>query len=372
MIQVFQPNISLKDKISVLKSLSMNQISGTSPVVKEFEEKIAKDFDRKFGIAVSSGSSALDVALSVLDLKEGDEVILPSFTIISCLAAVIRSEATPIFCDVDNKTWNMNVDDVKTRITTKTRAIIMVHTYGLTSPAKDILDICKAKNIILIEDAAEAHGQIVDSQRCGSFGQISTLSFYANKHITTGEGGMVLTNDINIYNKSLRIRNLDFGKPRFIHKNLFWNYRMSSIQAALGISQLKDLNKTINKKIAQGTFYLELLKDYQHYLDLPLKNNGDVKNNFWVFGLVLKFENSRDQIIEDLLKKGIETRPFFWPLHLQPALPKKFVNNNTYPVSEWLGRNGLYLPIGSHINKNTQKLIVKTLIDSIEKSQKDA
>jgi perosamine synthetase len=372
MINVFEPSITFKDKLSVWKTLSQNNISGTSPVVKKFESEVAKKFDRQFGVAVTNGSNALDISFKLLHLSKGDEVIIPAFTIISCLSAVIRSGATPVFCDVDVRTWNINFEDLKTKITNKTKAILMVHTYGLTSPANEILQLCKDKNISLIEDAAEAHGQIIDDKKCGSFGEISTLSFYANKHITTGEGGMILTDNKEIYFEAVNMRNLDFNEKRFVHENLYWNYRMSSLQASLGLSQLKRLHLVIEEKTQQGAYYLQLLKKYQNYFQLPLQKSKNIENHFWVFGIVLKFDNLRDLVMEDLKDKGIETRPFFWPLHLQPSLPKKFSTNHIFPISENLGNNGLYLPIGSHINKVQQRYIISSLIKVIEKRIENA
>jgi perosamine synthetase len=371
MINVFQPSITFSDKLSVWKTLSKNNISGTSPVIKEFEEKVAERFDRKYGIAVSNGSNALDVSFSLLHLKKGDEVIIPSFTIISCLSAVIRSGAVPVFCDVDASTWNISLSDLKNKITNKTKAILMVHTYGLAAPAQQIYKLCKENNIFLIEDSAEAHGQMIDNKKCGSFGEISTFSFYANKHVTTGEGGMLLTDSEELYKEALNMRNLDFGESRFIHENLFWNYRMSSLQAALGISQLKKLDKVINNKINQGRYYLELLKDNEEYFQLPLNKYGAVENHFWVFGIVLKYKNIREIVMKDLRQQGVETRPFFWPLHLQPSLPKEFTTMEIFTVSENLGKNGFYLPIGSHVKKSDQRFIVNCLINSIEKSIKN-
>ena len=180
MIPVFEPSISLSDKITVLKTLNKKNISGNSPTVKEFENKFSKHFSKKYGIALSNGSAALDVALNCLDLEQEDEVILPSFTIISCLSAVMRSGAKPVFCDVDPESWNMNLENVKKVFSNKTKAILMVHTYGLTAEARKIKEFCEANNILLIEDSAEAHCQSSSEQLCGTFGSIATLIFYAN------------------------------------------------------------------------------------------------------------------------------------------------------------------------------------------------
>ena len=368
MIPVFNPYVYISDIFSVLKNLYKGNISGTSKTVKEFEEKIAKRFDRKYGVAVVNGSASLDLALNAIGLEEKDEVILPSFTIVSCLSAILRSGAKPIFCDVNSETWNMTIDDVQSAYTEKTKAVLMVHNYGLVADAEKIENFCREKNLILIEDAAEAHGQEINGKKCGSFGLISTFSFYANKHITTGEGGVLLTNDEDIFSKVKQMRNLDFkNENRFNHENFYWNYRMGGLQAAFGISQIDHLDKAIKNKKQQGNIYNSFLSHHDEYIQIPIQKLGTIENHYWVYGVLLKKENIRDKVIEELYLNGIETRPFFWPLHLQKALPEKFKPNNNFPVSENIGKNGLYLPLGKKINKSKIKFISNKLIESIKK-----
>jgi perosamine synthetase len=362
LINVFSPKIGLGDMASVLKVLMSNQISGTSPIVNKFEEQIAKKFDRKHGIAVSNGSVALDLAFQSLDLKEGDEVILPSFTIISCLSAVLRTGATPIFCDINKTSWNMTLKDVEKKKTENTKAILMVHLYGLAAEAQKIEKYCEKNGIFLIEDAAEAHGQKESQKFCGSFGLISTMSFYANKHITTGEGGMVLTDDDDLKDKIKKMRNLDFdNKKRFYHDNLYWNYRLGGMQAALGISQLKKLDNTLSHKIKQAEIYDQYFSE-EKTLSIPLKNINDTNNHYWVYGVVLNKHGIRDKVMKELHDSGIETRPFFWPLHLQGSLPKKFRNDIELVNTEHISKNGLYLPLGKHLKIRDQKFVTETLL----------
>ena len=368
MISVFSPRLSFTEKVAVFKSVLKNDISGTSPVVGKFEEEIAKKFDRKYAVAVSNGSVALDVALNTLDLKKGDEVIVPSFTIISCLSAIIRTGATPVFCDVDENTWNMTLELTEKKVTQNTKAILMVHLYGLAAEATKIENFCNENNLILIEDAAEAHGQIVDNKKCGSFGSVSTFSFYANKHITTGEGGAVLTDDEKVYKKIKKMINLDFdNSKRFQHNHLYWNYRMGGLQASLGLSQIKNLDKTINRKRLQGNYYNKLLNEFESF-NIPLELHEGIKNHYWVYGVLLKQEGIRDGVVNYLESIGIQTRPFFWPLHLQPALPEKYApKENNLKNSEFLGRNGFYIPIGDHLSKSKQKFISEKLIEVVSK-----
>ena len=364
---MFEPKLSIRDKFSVLKSVSQNEISGSSKYVREFEKQFSDLNNRNYGVAVSNGSAALDVALELLSLKKGDEVIVPSHTIISCLSAVIRTGATPIFCDVDSLTWNMTLNNVKEKFSDNTKAVIAVHTFGLPAEISEISNFCKENSLYLIEDAAEAHGQYENGSICGSFGDISTFSFYANKHMTTGEGGMLLTNNKNFYEGAIQIRNLDFTRERFKHNNLYWNYRLSGIQAALGISQIKGLEKTINQKISQGERYIKLLENNTDIFQLPLlKHNGSV-NHFWVFGILLQKNGIRDKVVNELLNNGIETRPFFWPLHMQPVLKKyKIISEDSLEVSEKLGSNGFYIPIGDHLSIGDQKFVAKKLIETVK------
>tara|TARA_X000000950_G_C13814670_1_gene619225 strand:+ start:97 stop:1230 length:1134 start_codon:yes stop_codon:yes gene_type:complete len=368
-IPVFKPSLSMKNKYDVFRSILKSEISGTSPVVKEFEDDLSTTFDRKYVVTVSNGSVALELAIKSLDLKENDEVIIPSFTIVSCLSAVVRSGATPVFCDVDPFTWCMNLDEIKSKVTKNTKAILVVHTYGLPAEVSEIEKYCLNNKITLIEDAAEAHGITVDERPCGSFGKISTMSFYANKHITAGEGGAVLTNNEDIFNELIQMRNLDFRQDRrFRHDNLYWNYRMGGLQAALGKSQIKDLEKTIKFKIEQGNYYQDLLSDSSDLIQLPLKNNGEHLNHYWVFGILLKKENIKNKVVNELNDLNIQTRPFFWPLHKQDALPEKFKNSSLkLIVSEKLGNDGFYIPMGDHVTKDMQKFISKSILDIVNR-----
>ena len=368
MINVFEPYIFNKDKLEVLKNLNKKNISGTSLAVRQFEEELSNFFERKYSSAVTNGSSALDIALKVLNLKEGDEVILPSFTIISCLSAVIRSGATPVFCDVDQNTWNMKLKNVQDVFTKKTKAILMVHTYGLTAEASEIKKFCNDNSLFLIEDAAEAHGQTYNGIKCGSFGDISTLSFYANKHISSGEGGAVMTDSEELINSVNKMRNLDFNNTkRFTHENLYWNYRMGGLQAALAKSQMKSIYKVINYKKIQGKIYDNLFLDHDDLIKIPVQKTESSSNHYWVYGLVIKKEGVRDSLIKDLIEDGIETRPFFWPLHLQNLKEIQNYSFSNLLNSEMIGKNGLYIPTGAHINEKKQNFIADRLLSRLIK-----
>ena len=370
MIQVFKPWITFKNSFDVYKAALKKEISGSSIYVEKFETEFSKQHNNMYSVAVANGSVALDLVLNSLDLNEDDEIIMPSLTIISCLASISRTPAKPIFCDVDFDSWNMTLDNVKEKVTKNTKVIIAVHTYGLPCDIEKISEFCTKNSIILIEDSAEAHGIFINDKICGSFGDFATFSFYANKHITTGEGGMILSKDKDYYSKFLQMRNLDFTKiNRFKTNNLYWNSRLGGLQAALGYSQIKNktYEKIILKKKKQGYFYNELLNKYSDYFYLPLKQVNDVNNNYWVYGLVLKRPGLRDKLLELMMNDNIESRPFFWPLHQQPSYENNYEEIFHLPNSEYLGKNGFYIPLGSHMSKKKQKYVVTKLVFNIEK-----
>ena len=372
MIRVFEPWISFSNIVEVNKALFKNQISGSSIYVKKFEDEFKKFIGMEHSVAVSNGSDALDLSFQALNLTKDDEVILPSFSIISCLSSIIRSGAKPVFADVSIETSNITLDEIKRVRTKNTKAVLVVHTYGLPADIDQIKDYCTENSLTLIEDTAEAHGMMFEGKYCGSFGDISTFSFYANKHITSGEGGMIMTNSKKIFQTLQQMRNLDFNNERrFVHNKFYWNSRLSGLQAALAYSQIKNISKVIYKKQQQAAIYDSLLSQIKE-ISIPIKSYKGTENNYWVYGIVLKTPNLRDKLIENLYNNGVESRPFFWPLHLQPAyLNSNNAENIELINSEYLGKNGLYLPMGAHINKKIQKKIVNILEKNIEELIKD-
>jgi perosamine synthetase len=349
-IPVNEPRIYNDELIYVTEAITSGWISSESTYVRNFEEKFAEITNRKHAIAVSNGTAALEIAIKALGIGPGDEVIMPTFTIISCAQAVVKVGALPIFVDSDLSTWNINVEEIESKITPATKAIMMVHIYGLPSDVDGITRIAKKYNLKVIEDAAEAIGLEYKSEPCGSFGDISTMSLYANKHITTGEGGMILTNDLELSEKSKYYRNLCFNKERrFLHYDLGWNYRLSGIQAAFGLGQLLNLNKTLARKKEIGALYDSLLDDNDTF-SKPIKSLPYAENNYWVYGIVLspKRDLNALRLSELLSENGIETRPFFYPMHLQPVFLKmQIFGHQNYPKSETLAEYGLYLPSGT-------------------------
>jgi perosamine synthetase len=323
---------------------------------------MAEICNRKLAFAVSNGSAALELAVQAIGIGKGDEVIMPTFTIISCALAVIRAGATPVYVDADQQTWNMKVEDIEPLITERTKAIMAVHIYGITVDMDPLLEISKRYNLRVIEDAAEVIGQTYKGRPSGSFGDISTLSFYPNKHITTGEGGMVLVDDDELGERCKSLRNLCFGKKdRFVHQELGWNFRMSNLQAAVGVAQLERLPQTLEKKREIGRMYHQHLEGNESFT-LPLARNDYCENIYWVFGIISKDE-SRDAKwwMNKLAEQGIGTRPFFYPMHLQPVLQIGSHSENNFPNSEKITKYGLYLPSGLNLGESLIEKISKLI-----------
>jgi len=351
LIPVNIPEITSEDIQAVQKALTDGWISGEGPIVSGFEDAVAASVGRKFGVAVSNGSDALDLAFEVLEIKSGDEVILPSFAIISCLAPLLRKGVVPVFVDVDPHTWNLDVSQLESAVTSRTRAILVVHTYGLAVEMDTILELAAKYDLKIVEDSAEAHGLSYKGRPCGSMGDISTFSFYANKNVTTGEGGMVLTDDENLAEKLKYFRNLTFRPhERFVHHDLGWNMRLSSLQAALGTSQVKRVARTVERRREIANAYLEALEGLSG-LNFQARSDAGGDNGYWVFGITLenhsKFETAKEAM-NALAEAGVGSRPFFFPLHRQPLLQKDFewVAHGSLKISEFLGQKGFYVPNG--------------------------
>lgn len=363
-IPVNEPLLEGNERKYLNECIDTGWISSEGPFVNQLENDLATRLHRRHGIAVTNGTSAIDVAVESLNIKPGDEVILPSFTIISCVLQIVRAGAIPVLVDSELDTWNMDISQVEEKITSRTRAIMAVHIYGLPVDMDPIIELCRHYNLLLIEDAAEQIGQSYKGRPCGSFGDVSTLSFYPNKHITTGEGGMVLTNDDHLATQIRELRNLCF-KPenRFVHDRLGWNLRMTNLQAAVGVAQLEQLDDFIEKKRWIGQMYNQLFKNTEG-ISLPLSSTEYADNIYWVYGIVLeeKIRFDAKEVIRRLGKLNIGCRPFFCPLHMQPALKEKgFFNSESFPNSELLYNRGFYIPSGLTLNREKIEIVADAI-----------
>ncbi|MBF0312222.1 MAG: DegT/DnrJ/EryC1/StrS family aminotransferase [Oligoflexia bacterium] len=361
MIPVNTPLLCGNEKKYLSECIDSGWISSEGPFVSKFEKLFAARVGREFGVAVTNGTAALQVACDAINLQAGDEVIMPSFTIVSCANAIISVGATPVLVDAHPKSWNMDVGAIEDKITANTRAILVVHIYGMPVDMDPILELARKYNLKVIEDAAEAIGLQYKGRECGSFGDISCFSFYPNKHITTGEGGMVVMNDPALYESCKSLRNLCFQeKQRFVHERMGWNFRMTNIQAALGLAQLEQLDNFLVKKREIGNFYYELLSNHPK-LEFQEKCCSYADNIYWVFGLVLKESAGMDakEMAKRLSMHKIGTRPFFWPMHKQPIFARMgLFEGESYPVSERLATHGLYLPSGLALTKDDVRTVV--------------
>ena len=353
MIPVNEPLLNGREKELLIRCIESGWISSDGPFINEFENKFTSYIGVEHGIAVCNGTAALETALFAAGIGRGDEVIMPSFTIISCALAAIRLGAVPVLVDAEPETWNIDVSQIEARITPRTRAIMPVHIYGHPVDMDPVLEIATKYNLLVIEDAAEVHGAEYKGRKCGSLGNISAFSFYANKIITTGEGGMVLTSNPQMAERARSYRNLCFRPGRrFFHTELGHNYRMTNLQAAIGVAQMERIEEFIQIKRRMGRYYQERLSGVDGIrcqIEKPW-----AKSVYWMFGIELdeSLGMSADQMMLALKQKGIGTRPFFLGLHEQPALHHLgLFQKEQYPVTERIARQGLYLPSGLTLNE---------------------
>ncbi|MDO8880199.1 MAG: DegT/DnrJ/EryC1/StrS family aminotransferase [Coriobacteriia bacterium] len=348
-IPVNEPLLDGNERAYLAECIETGWISSEGPFVARLEEGMARLTGRAHGVAVTNGSEALELAVEILGIGPGDEVIIPAFTIISCAAPIVRRGAIPVVADADSRTWTMDVSALEALVTPRTRAIMAVHIYGLPVDMEPVLDFAARHGLSVIEDAAEAHGQMYRGRPCGSFGDVSVFSFYPNKHVTTGEGGMVLVDDDALASAGRSKRNLCFEpERRFVHRELGYNMRMSNLQAAVGVAQLERLPEFIARKRTMGERYTQLLADVPG-LELPAAETSYAHNDYWVYGLVLADEVPADarEVMRRLAERGTGTRPFFYPMHLQPAfLERGLFAGVSCPVAERLGERGFYIPSG--------------------------
>lgn len=359
-IPVNEPLLNGNEKKYLCECIDTGWISSEGPFVNRLEENMARYVDRKYAVAVCNGTVALDLAIEALQLNPGDEVIMPTFTIISCVLGLVRRGIKPVLVDSNPYTWNMDVTRIEEKITSKTKAIMVVHIYGLPVDMDPVIMLAKKYGLFVIEDGAEAHGLLYKEKKCGSFGDISIMSFYPNKHVTTGEGGMVLTDNPKLFERCKSFRNL-CHKPgyRFVHEELGYNYRMSNIQAAIGVAQLEKIEEHMKKKLKMGRIYQDIFRENTRF-QKPLDRTEYAQNVYWVFGLVMDREDSQSahELIEELGKKGIGCRPFFYPMHQQPALKKLgLFEGERYPVAEWLYEKGFYVPSGLSLTEEQMEFV---------------
>ncbi len=362
MIPVYRPVLAGKEAEYVDECMRSNWISHNGNYNKVFEDEFAHYCDVQYGIGVTNGTSALHLALRALEIGYGDEVIVPDFTMASCGFVVDYCNATPVFVDSDSDTWNIDPARVEEKISEKTKAIMVVHIFGHPCEMDELLAIAKKHNLQVIEDCAEAHGALYKGKKVGGFGHCAAFSFYANKIITTGEGGMLITNDVEIAERARWLHSLTFDQERrFIHQEVGHNYRMTNLQAAIGLAQLERIETIIENKREIAAKYNKYLRNVQG-ITLP-PERPYVRNVFWMYGILVEseFGMTRDHLKRELYDAGIDSRFFFSPLHSQPCFSNTKSKHSDFSNSISLSRKGFYLPSSMDLTDNEISHICNTI-----------
>jgi perosamine synthetase len=367
-IPVSSPLIDKDDIDSVTKCLESGWVSSLGEDVPNFERKFAEYQGAKYGVATNSGTTALHLALASLGLNENDEIIMPTFTMIASINAAEYLRLKVKLIDANPTTWTMDINAIENRINKKTKAIMAVHIYGHPENMIYINELAKKHNLLVIEDAAEAHGAEIDGRKVGTFSNVSSFSFYANKIVTTGEGGMNLTNDRELAERMAWLRAHAFGREgkHFWHEELGFGYRLSALQGALGLSQMTKIDKLVEKRRKNAKIYNELLQilSDRGLLTLPTEEKW-AKNVYWMYSILVK-QKYRDNLMSFLARKGIETRTFFYPVHKQPYYAKRY-GDEKFPIAEKLSSEGINLPSGNTLDsKDVEEICAE--IDNYFKS----
>jgi len=348
-IPVCEPTLGGNEAKYVLDCVESNWISSAGKYIPRFEEAFAEACDARYGVACANGTVALHLALATLGVGPGDEVILPTFTMIATINAVTYTGATPVLVDSEPVTWNVDINQVADKITPRTRVVMPVHTYGHPVDMGPLLEMAERHGFYIVEDAAEAHGAEYRGRKAGSLGHAGCFSFYANKIITTGEGGMITTNDPEIARLARILRDHAFSEERhFWHKYLGYNYRMTNMQAAIGLAQTEQLATFVASRRANAARYSAALDQIPGIVTPPEADWA--KNVFWMYSILVQdeFGMTRDGLRAYLADHGIETRTFFIPMHLQPIYYRAF-KGQRYPIAEMLCQRGFYLPSASSL-----------------------
>lgn len=364
-IPVNVPAISKEAKDNVSEALDSGWISSAGEFVKRFEEEFPSYIGVDYGVFVSSGTAAIHTALVAAEIGSEDEIIVPAFTMASTWLPALYVGAKPVFVDCEDDTFNINPKLIEDKITERTKAIIPVHIYGHPVDMGQISEIAERHDLLVIEDAAEAHGAEYRGQKCGSFGDISCFSFYANKLITTGEGGMLLTNSRTFYEKARKIRDLHHSDKRFIHDGIGFNYRATNMQAGMGLGELENIDYYLEKKEKIAELYKQGL-DNVPGLSLPVRKTYATRHSYWMYGVLVDeqdFGLSRDELSNSLLQKGVDTRDFFYPPNAQPILRNYLGESDNFPVTEEISSKGLYLPSGLAISEEDIKYVCQKIIE---------
>lgn len=365
MIPIAEPFLGPEEEKLVIEGLRSGWISSTGKYIGEFEEAFARFCTTKYAVAVANGTAALHLVLASSDIGPGDEVIVPSLTFVATANAVAYTGAKPIFADSEMETWNIDPEKIKEKINKKTKAIIPVHLYGHPAEMGTISAIARTYNLLLIEDAAEAHGAEFKGKKVGSLGDAGCFSFFANKVITTGEGGMITTNNKTLAEKIRILRDHGASKRRrYYNPYLGFNYRMTNLQAAIGTAQLKKIDKILKRKREIAKLYEKNLEPLVPQVTLQGEASW-AKNIYWMYSILVTNDGkiNRDYLIGKLKKKGVDSRPFFFPAHKLP----RFKVNESLPIAESLAKTGINLPSSPSLTDAQITLICSTIKEIFKK-----
>lgn len=370
MIPVNQPLIAKNASKYVLNCLKTGWISSAGSYIDKFEEEFSRFCDCQYGVSCTNGTAAIHLALESLGIGKDDEVIIPTFTMVATAFAVTYTDAKPVLVDCEKDTYNINPQLIEEKITPHTKAILPVHIYGHPVDMDPILKLAKKYNLYVIEDAAEIHGGKYKNKPAGSLGDIGCFSFYANKIVTTGEGGMIVTNNKRVYEKARQIKDLCHSpKKRFLHTDIGFNYRMTNLQAALGLAQLEEVKKYIKIKRRMAKKYNEGLKNIKGLI-LPVEKDYAF-NVYWMYAVLVdekKFGITAPKLHQKLYEEGVDTRDFFIPMHKQPVFKKMgLFKKERYPITDYISQRGLYLPSGLALTNEQINQVIQTII-KIKKS----
>ena len=351
-IPVYQPSLNGNERKYVNECLDSTWISSKGRFVNKFESAFAKFINVSYAAGVCNGTSALHLALIALGIGKGDEVIVPTLTYIASANAVAYTGARPVFVDCLHDTWQMDPEDVKKKVTSKTKAIMAVHLYGHPCNMDELGKITKTNHLYLIEDCAEAIGGKYNGRHVGTFGDVSSFSFFGNKTLTTGEGGMVCTHDATLYDRLVHYKGQGLAKGReYWHDVIGYNYRMTNICAAIGLAQLEQVEAFLKKKKEIACWYKEKLKG------LPVEVRGEYHGaecSYWMISILVDKDENRDPLRELLKLRGVETRPLFYPIHTMPMYLKK---GEKHPVAENLSARGMSLPSFPGLSEEEVKFV---------------
>jgi len=368
-IPICAPVLGERELEYLTKCIRSSWISSLGPFVGEFEDKFAHFCGTRFGVTTNSGTTALHLALVALGIGRGSEVILPTFTMIASINAIEYTGAKAVLVDADPETWNMDVSAVHKKISGKTKAIMPVHIYGHPTDMDPIAEIASERGLRIIEDAAEAHGARYKGRTVGSLGDVGSFSFYSNKIITTGEGGMNVTKDEELADKMRWLRAHAFGRggKHFWHEALGFGYRMTSLQAAVGLAQMERIDDMISRRINHARLYNKLLENLSHDKIILPPEMKWAKNVYWMYSILLNDPSERDNLMSWLSERGIETRTFFYPIHRQPYYAPRY-GGESYKVADDISRRGINLPSGSGLTDDDISYVSACVLDFFKRN----